>query len=115
MVADESYVREMEARRSSTWSEDETPNTAYTGLNLTYTLKSGTRIDRWYSLLITRDRLAQPETYDYLLDQFVNSDTVKARRLHLDDDFWTVSGGSWRSMGQAATAGSRPWGTGSWC
>ena len=84
----------MEARRSSTWSEDETPNTAYTGLNLTYTLKSGTRIDRWYSLLITRDRLAQPETYDYLLDQFVNSDTVKARRLHLDDDFWTVSGGS---------------------
>lgn len=94
MVADESYVREMEARRSSTWSEDETPNTAYTGLNLTYTLKSGTRIDRWYSLLITRDRLAQPETYDYLLDQFVNSDTVKARRLHLDDDFWTVSGGS---------------------
>ena len=115
VVADESYVREMEARRSSTWSEDETPNTAYTGLNLTYTLKSGTRIDRWYSLLITRDRLAQPETYDYLLDQFVNSDTVKARRLHLDDDFWTVSGGSWRSMGQAATAGSRPWGTGSWC
>lgn len=94
VVADESYVREMEARRSSTWSEDETPNTAYTGLNLTYTLKSGTRIDRWYSLLITRDRLAQPETYDYLLDQFVNSDTVKARRLHLDDDFWTVSGGS---------------------
>lgn len=55
VVADESYVREMEARRSSTWSEDETPNTAYTGLNLTYTLKSGTRIDRWYSLLITRD------------------------------------------------------------
>ena len=94
VVADESYVREMEARRSSTWSEDETPNTAYTGLNLTYTLKSGTRIDRWYSLLITQDRLAQPETYDYLLDQFVNSDTVKARRLHLDDDFWTVSGGS---------------------
>ena len=34
VVADESYVREMEARRSSTWSEDETPNTAYTGLNL---------------------------------------------------------------------------------
>ena len=25
---------------------------------------------------------------------------------------WTVSGGSWRSMGQAATAGSRPWGPG---
>lgn len=24
----------------------------------------------------------------------MNSDTVKARRLHLDDDFWTVSGGS---------------------
>ena len=33
----------------------------------------------------------------------------------LQGPIWTVSGGSWRSMGQAATAGSRPWGTGSWC
>ena len=109
VVADETYVREMAARRYSTWSEDETPNTAYAGLNLTYTLKSGARVDRWYSLLITRDRLARPETYDYLLDQFVNSDAVKARRLHLDDDFWAVSGGSLYvdTRGESYELGSR--------
>ena len=109
VVADEAYVRKMAARRYSTWSEDETPNTAYAGLNLTYTLKSGARVDRWYSLLITRDRLARPETYDYLLDQFVNSDAVKARRLHLDDDFWAVSGGSLYvdTRGESYELGSR--------
>ena len=28
------------------------------------------------------------------MDQFVNSEAMKARRLHLDDGFWTVAGGS---------------------
>ena len=51
-------------------------------------------MSRWYHVPVTRDRLAQAGTYDDLLDQFVNSDAVKARRLHLDDSFWTVTGGS---------------------
>ncbi|HJB13463.1 MAG TPA: hypothetical protein H9787_07110 [Candidatus Oscillibacter excrementigallinarum] len=94
VVADEAYIREMESLQYSTLSEDEDPDTTFTGLSLTYVLKSGARVDRWYHLPITRDRLAQPGTYDHLLDQFVNSDTVKARRLHLNDSRWTPDGGS---------------------
>ena len=94
VVADEAYIREMESLQYSTLSEDEDPDTTFTGLSLTYVLKSGARVDRWYHLPITRDRLAQPGTYDHLLDQFVNSDAVKARRLHLNDSRWTPDGGS---------------------
>lgn len=94
VVADEAYIREMESLQYSTLSEDEDPDTTFTGLSLTYVLKSGARVDRWYHLPITRDRLAQPGTYDHLLDQFVNSDAVKTRRLHLNDSRWTPDGGS---------------------
>ena len=73
---------------------EESPDNSHTGLSITYTLKSGAKVDRWYFLPITRDRMAQPGTYDHLLDQFVNSEAMKARRLHLDDGFWTVAGGS---------------------
>ena len=73
---------------------EESPDNSHTGLSITYTLKSGAKVDRWYFLPITRDRMAQPGTYDHLLDQFVNSEAMKARRLHLDDGFWTVTGGS---------------------
>ena len=109
VVADEAYIREMESLQYSTLSEDEDPDTTFTGLSLTYVLKSGARVDRWYHLPITRDRLAQPETYDHLLDQFVNSDIVKARRLHLNDDFWTVSSGSLylEARGESYDLGSR--------
>lgn len=82
---------EMEARRSFTWSEDETPNTAYTGLNLTYTLAAPDR--PLVLLLITGPTGPARDCQIICWTQFVNSDTVKARRLHLDDDFWTVSGG----------------------
>ena len=94
VAADETYILEMEAAGDSTLSEEEDSNTAYAGLDLTYTLKNGTRVNRWYHLPIARDRLAQPETYDFMLDQFVNSDAVKGRRLHLNDDFWTPDGGT---------------------
>ena len=109
VVADEAYIREMESLQYSTLSEDEDPDTTFTGLSLTYVLKSGTRVDRWYHLPITRDRLAQPGTYDHLLDQFVNSDAVKARRLHLNDSRWAADGGSLfvEARGEGYDLGSR--------
>ena len=94
VAADEAYIRAADLSRYSTASEDEDPNITYASLDLTYTLKNGSRVARWYYLPITRDRLSQSGTYDNLLDQFVNSDTVKSRRLHLNDSFWTVEGGS---------------------
>ena len=93
VAAEEAYIREAEAA-GYTSSMEESPDNSHTGLSITYTLKSGAKVDRWYFLPITRDRMAQPGTYDHLLDQFVNSEAMKARRLHLDDGFWTVTGGS---------------------
>ena len=109
IVADKAHVQALDDSRDLTLSEEADPNTTHTGLRLTYSLNNGTRVDRWYYLPITRDRLAQPETYDHLLDQFVNSDIVKARRLHLNDDFWTVSSGSLylEARGESYDLGSR--------
>ena len=109
VVADEAHVQALDDSRDLTLSEEADPNTTHTGLRLTYSLNNGTRVERWYYLPITRDRLAQPETYDHLLDQFVNSDIVKARRLHLNDDFWTVSSGSLylEARGESYDLGSR--------
>ena len=109
IVADKAHVQALDDSRDLTLSEEADPNTTHTGLRLTYSLNNGTRVERWYYLPITRDRLAQPETYDHLLDQFVNSDIVKARRLHLNDDFWTVSSGSLylEARGESYDLGSR--------
>ena len=93
IIGDEAYVRDMDIQRYATLSEDEILNTAYDVVTFSYSLTSGAEVDRWYYLPITRERLAQPETYDHLLDQFVNSETLRARRLHLNDNFWTVEEG----------------------
>lgn len=93
IIGDEAYVRDMDIQRYATLSEDEMLNTAYDVVTFSYSLTSGAEVDRWYYLPITRERLAQPETYDHLLDQFVNSETLRALRLHLNDNFWTVEEG----------------------
>ena len=93
IIGDEAYVRDMDIQRYATLSEDEMLNTAYDVVTFSYSLTSGAEVERWYYLPITRERLAQPETYDHLLDQFVNSETLRARRLHLNDNFWTVEEG----------------------
>ena len=109
VIADEAYVRDMDGRDNSTLSEEEPADTAYESLSLTYTLASGATVDRWYYLPITRERLAQAGTYDALLDQFVNGDAVKARRLHLNDSRWVPDGGFLftEALGESYDLGSR--------
>lgn len=66
----------------------------YNYVRLTYTLASGRTVIRQYSLPLTRDRMDTPGTYDYLLDRLVNSEAMKAKRLHLNDSRYTASYGS---------------------
>ena len=94
VIADETYILSMDEAWTSPSAVTKETGVGWESISLTYYLKDGGKVSRWYSVPVTRDRLTQPETYDCLLDQFVNSDTVKARRLHLGDDFWTVTGGS---------------------
>ena len=93
VIADEAYILSTDAMTTLPAGMEETDLT-WESISLTYYLKDGGKVSRWYRVPVTRDRLARPDTYDCLLDRFVNSDAVKARRLHLDDSFWTVTGGS---------------------
>ena len=60
---------------------------------LEYTLANGQHLMRSYDLFITRARMAQAGTYDYLLDTLVNGEAMKAVRLHDGDPDYTLSGG----------------------
>lgn len=68
-----------------------------TSFDVTYTLSNGLTVVRNYLLPIDRERMAQPGTYDCLLDRLVNSEAMRAKRLHAGDERYTVSGG-WLSL-----------------
>lgn len=89
IVADEAYIRETES--DGLWPKGDDISAA--SVNLTYTLRSGVQVNRFYHMVLTRERIAQDGTYDALLDALVRSQTMKQKRLHLDDDF-VPDGGS---------------------
>lgn len=92
ITADEAYIRD--AEYNGLMAEEE-GNVSYGNpLRLTYTLRTGAVVERFYSLTITRDRLAQSDTYDALLDALVRNETMKQKRLHLGGDGYTPDGGS---------------------
>ena len=109
VIDDEVYIRDIDAQTYDTVSEETTADAIYESLSLTYSLSSGATVDRYYSLPITWDRLTQAGTYDNLLDQFVNGDDAKARRLHLNDSRWVPDGGSLfvEARGEGYDLGSR--------
>ena len=92
ITADEAYIREMDS--DGPWPVEE-GNVSYgNSLRLVYVLRTGVTVERFYSLTITRDRLAQSGTYDAMLDALVRNETMKQKRLHLGGDGYTPDGGS---------------------
>lgn len=87
IVKDQAYIRANE----SGWRDAQTVYAS--GINLTYYLTNGLRVERDYLLPLTGDRMAQEGTYDHLLDQLINSDAMKAKRLHVNDSRYTVNSG----------------------
>jgi len=67
---------------------------ATTTVRLTYKLRSGSTLSRRYSLVLTPDRIQDPATYDYALDQLVNSPEMRTKRLHGDNSGYVVESGS---------------------
>ena len=61
-------------------------------IRLNYQLKSGASMERYYSIPISAQRLEQGTTYDFMLDQLLNSDAMKAERFHIDDTLRPDSG-----------------------
>ena len=106
VTADEAYIREMS---EGPWPEGAEDVSYGNPLQLVYTLRTGATVERYYSLAITRDRLARSDTYDALLDALVGNETMKQKRLHLGGDGYTPDGGSVyvETQGQGYDLGSR--------
>ena len=54
---------------------------------------NGLKVERYYDLPLTKYRMGQEGTYDRLLDELVNSEAMKAKRLHAGDSRFTIQGG----------------------
>ena len=92
IVADQDYVRTYEdSDRRYLAVSDDTMTETY--IRFIYTLRNGLKVERRYSIPLTKYRMNQDGTYDRLLDTLVNSDTMKAKRLHAGDDRYAVESG----------------------
>ena len=90
IVADKDFILNGNERRL--WALD-TGDIEYVSFDVTYELTNGLEVERNYGLTVTRDRMAQEGTYDNLLDSLVNSEAMKAKRLHVGDSRYEVSSG----------------------
>ena len=66
----------------------------YATFRVTYLLKNGLSVDRNYHLILSKDRMREPGTYDNALDKFVNSTEMKLRRLRFDDPRFIIENGN---------------------
>ena len=73
----------------------------YNSVRFTYILKDGTRVERRYNNVpITRERLAQPNTYDAKLDALINSNEMRCKRLFMDcPEYEPYRGDVWMDFG----------------
>ena len=72
---------------------------AYTTVRFTYTLNSGLKVERRYNLYLTQNRMAREGTYDYLLDQLINSPEMRQKCIRWRDEGFQLDGAwidTWR-------------------
>ena len=67
-------------------AEDAGAQSTITHVRITYMLNSGLKVERWYRLYLTPDRMAREGTYDYLLDQLINSPEMRQKRIRWRDE-----------------------------
>lgn len=106
IAADSDYILDLTDREGAggiavpldaygNWDYDQI--SPYNSVRFIYTLKDGSRMERRYNQLpLTRDRLAQPETYDAMLDTLINSTEMRCKRLLADrPEYEAFSGDIW--------------------
>lgn len=72
---------------------------ANTSVHFTYTLNSGLKVERRYNLYLTQNRMDQEDTYDHLLDQLINSQEMRQKRIRWRDEGFQLDGAwidTWR-------------------
>lgn len=95
IIDDRDYARDMGEELWYTYGAEELEeNYTRKTVCFIYELKNGRQVERYYRLAMNRDRIQQPDTYDYLLDQLINSQEMRRKRLHDGDSRFTIEGGS---------------------
>ena len=90
---EDSYAIDAPATESVSTSVSSFANTS---VRFTYTLNSGLKVERRYNLYLTRNRMDQEDTYDHLLDQLINSQEMRQKRIRWQDDRFQIDG-AWLS------------------
>lgn len=91
IAADRDYILSTEQSDLSVLAEDAL---THASVSLTYITTGGQEVQRVYYVPLARDRLGRSGTYDYLLDQLVNSQEMRLKRIHANGDGYEPTGGS---------------------
>ena len=79
--------------------EDSGAQSTISNIRITYTLNSGLKVERRYNLYLTQNRMDQEDTYDHLLDQLINSQEMRQKRIRWRDEGFQLDGAwidTWR-------------------
>lgn len=100
IISDKDYALTTASAATEAYSgaDGEVPY-AYTTVRFTYTLNSGLKVERRYNLYLTQNRMAQEGTYDYLLDQLINSPEMRQKCIRWRDEGFQLDGAwidTWR-------------------
>lgn len=93
---EDSYAIDAPATESVSTSVSSFANTS---VRFTYTLNSGLKVERRYNLYLTQNRMDQEDTYDHLLDQLINSQEMRQKRIRWRDEGFQLDGAwidTWR-------------------
>lgn len=66
--------------------EDSGAQSTISNIRITYMLNSGLKVERRYRLYLTSGRMAQEGTYDYLLDQLINSPEMRQKCIRWQEE-----------------------------
>ena len=67
-------------------AEDSGAQSTISSIRITYMLNSGLKVERRYNLYLTPGRMAQEGTYDYLLDQLINSPEMRRKCIRWQEE-----------------------------
>lgn len=100
IISDKDYALTTASAATEAYSgaDGEVPY-AYTTVRFTYTLNSGLKVERRYNLYLTQNRMDQEDTYDHLLDQLINSQEMRQKRIRWRDEGFQLDGAwidTWR-------------------
>lgn len=87
--------------------EDSGAQSTISNIRITYMLNSGLKVERRYRLYLTSGRMVQKGTYDYLLDQLINSPEMRQKCIRWRDEGFQMTEAWFETWSGGGTLGSR--------